>query len=190
MLCRDFFAVHRLCVYTVCQLPQPAHMKLSALLRQRSALAQQSAELAEKTAAISAQLERLDAELFARMKNLANAIEGDAADAALSATDVGRHDIDTPAMQAIASVFPGNYKLRFRRTRPVGLEPHIVSALSAAGRPMTRNELYDLMVSRGVEVPGKDPRANLSAHLSYSPKVTRTEAGLWALAKTQEAHSG
>jgi hypothetical protein len=164
-------------------------MKLSDLLRQRSALAQQSAELAERAGAVSSELERIDAELFARMKNLVTAIEGDdepSAETSPAPTQAAPPRVDVTS-QAIANLFSTTYKLRARRQRSqLGLEPHIVSALGAAGRPLTRNELYDLMVSRGVDVPGKDPRANLSAHLSYSQKVTRTPEGLWALAKARE----
>lgn len=151
-------------------------MKLSELLRRRSALAAQSSELASKASEVSAELGRVDAELFARMKSLVVAIEGGDADVVEA----------IPAPENGASATTSLFEMAQRRVRPVmrrsfGLGAHIVSALSAAGRPMDRNEIYDALISRSIDVPGKDPKANLSAHLSYLPTVTRTEDGLWAL---------
>jgi hypothetical protein len=61
------------------------------------------------------------------------------------------------------------------------LMPHVIAALREVGRPMSRNDLFDHLVSKGVHIPGKDPKANLSAHLSYSDEITRDGEGRWVL---------
>lgn len=61
------------------------------------------------------------------------------------------------------------------------LMPHIIETLREAARPVTRNELFDMLVAKGIAVPGKDPRANLSAHLSYSDAIVRDTEGRWML---------
>ena len=88
-----------------------------------------------------------------------------------------------PARPSVMDLVPNRRVLRtpLRRVSRPGLGTHIVAALKEAGRPMDRNELYDFLQSRAVPVPGKDPKANLSAHLSYMHNVQRTEDGLWTL---------
>jgi hypothetical protein len=146
-------------------------MNLTDLLKRRSALAAQSAELSSKTAAISAELERVDRELFARMKSLVVAIEGDQPGIGVAASSSApQYSFGTPT--AI-------------NDRPAGraskLAPAILDTMRAAARPVTRNELFAMMNDRGIIIPGKDPKANLSAHLSYIDGILRTEDGRWTL---------
>jgi hypothetical protein len=152
-------------------------MKLTELLRKRSSLAAKSAELAAKASEVSAELERVDAELFSRMKSLVVAIEGgdseDRSEEAQEPVALGAQTAPAPSVK------------RILRRRSSGLGKQIVAALRDVGRPMDRNELLTLLATRGVTVPGKDPKANLSAHLSYSSAVERTADGLWALKITE-----
>lgn len=60
------------------------------------------------------------------------------------------------------------------------LGPEIVKVLRDAGTSLSRNEIYERLLANGVEVGGKDPKANLSAHLSYHPEVERDADG-WKL---------
>lgn len=57
----------------------------------------------------------------------------------------------------------------------------VASILREHGGPMHYGELHDLLVERGVEVKGKDPRRNLAAHLSNDDRFRSLGSGMWDL---------
>lgn len=165
-------------------------MKLSELLTKRRATAARAAKLASEAEAASKDLEVLDAELFARLQNLVSAIEGGEPSDAIADT---AEQLDGTSVDNLAKAFTDRLTKfptwgalprlakRSAGRRPSPLEVHFVSVLREAGKPMTRNEIFDEMVKRGVDIPGKNPKSNLSAHLSYSNAVMRDANGTWAL---------
>lgn len=60
------------------------------------------------------------------------------------------------------------------------LEAQIASVLEDADRPMRPQEIYEELVKRGVQVNGKKPANNVSAHLSNSDRFTKSGGG-WVL---------
>jgi hypothetical protein len=158
-------------------------MKLSELLSTRATLAQQLAELAQASSAISTEIARIDNELFSRMQTLASAIEGDSAGGgAVEPPSVPASGLSlrAHAMPRTMALFGHGFAMKPAR-KASKLEPAIEAALREAGAPLSRNDLYALLMFKGVEVPGKDPKANLSAHLSNSDQFIRTSDGLWTL---------
>lgn len=146
-------------------------MKLQHLLQKRAAIVSQIALLNEELGAI-------DAELFSRVERVAVAFEGDdrtsdahrpsvAASSAAAATATAIHSLWSAPRPSIV------------RKRVHKLEPHIAAVLAEA--PLSRNHLFDALVARGVAVGGKNPKSNLSAHLSHSPMFVRDSTGRWAL---------
>lgn len=167
-------------------------MKLSDLLQRRSSLAAEIADLGARVSALNAELAAVDRELFGRLRGVIAAIEGAGDPGGSTATnrDLSLPPRYIPRRKLVSGNFlisdkdfasPESVGRVIRRPRP--LESQIVAVLTELGRPANRNEIYDALVAKGVEVPGKDPRANLSAHLSYSPEVFRNSDGLWQLTK-------
>lgn len=150
-------------------------MKLTELLRQRSELAAQANALARQAADVSEKLKRVDADLFARMKSLVVAIEGD---------DGQQEEPRTTPAIGKAPAGP-EAPPKARRLSTFGKA--VKDALKTAGRPMDRNELFGYLVQLGVEIPGKDKKANLSAHLSYYPEFERDGDGKWVLKESAAA---
>jgi len=53
--------------------------------------------------------------------------------------------------------------------------------LEEEGTPLHYQEIHSRLGLRGVEVPGKDPKRNVGAHLSADPRFDNVKRGLWGL---------
>ena len=58
--------------------------------------------------------------------------------------------------------------------------------LREAKRPMKVSEVFEGLIMNGVDIPGKNPRNNVSAYLHNGTEFKRTEDGLWTLAEREE----
>lgn len=158
---------------------------LVQLLETRRRLARRLSELDAMRRPYTDQMEQVEREIFQRLRVMASAMEGDASPDASSATTK-----DSPL------VYPSRERfLNWATTlgidtsesprEPSGrLLDHAEETLRERG-PMTRNELFDHLVAKGVTIPGKDPRANLSAHLSNSDKIRRDDQGRWTVVQIE-----
>ena len=157
-------------------------MNLSELLSKRRALVSKLNELESMRRPIQAQLEELEEDLFGRLGTLAAAIDGGGS---LQRAAVPKTQLPFPRpvvggvswadrVLGIAHPTPGDPAQKSK------LMSHIVDVLRRDG-PLTRSEIYQRLVAMGVPVAGKDPKANVSAHLSYSDEVVRGEDGRWML---------
>jgi hypothetical protein len=61
------------------------------------------------------------------------------------------------------------------------LRNSMLQLLAEHGRPMHYVDIYRKLVEQGVDVPGKDPRRNVGAHLSNDPRFENTGSGEWGL---------
>ncbi len=57
----------------------------------------------------------------------------------------------------------------------------MLEILQEAGKPIHYGEIFDNLVSRGISVPGKDPRRNVGAHLSIDDRFEKQGGGMWGL---------
>jgi hypothetical protein len=126
---------------------------LSKLLQRRRALAAKRAE-------IDAQLAKLDTEIFPRVETLASAFEGAKPGALLTVERV--------------ALLPA-------RQRPKAIIGEVEKVLREANRPMKTGEIYEELRRRGIEVPGKVPQNNLSAHLSHHSQIFAASPVGWRL---------
>jgi len=63
----------------------------------------------------------------------------------------------------------------------------VYDTLYASNEPLHYARIYDLLVERGIEVPGKEPKKNLVAHLSRDDRFSRTGTrGVYGLAEWSE----
>jgi hypothetical protein len=67
--------------------------------------------------------------------------------------------------------------------RARSLVDEAAGALAAAGKPTHYRQLVSLLADRNVYVPGKDPGANLIAHISRDDRFVRTGRGIYGLAE-------
>jgi hypothetical protein len=66
--------------------------------------------------------------------------------------------------------------------RSVGITDHAAEVLAAVGKPVHYRQLLTLLAERQVYVPGKDPGANLLAHVSRDARFARVGRGMYGLA--------
>lgn len=59
------------------------------------------------------------------------------------------------------------------------LQDRVREVLSAIGRPLKTKDLFNVLAASGVQIPGKDPQNNLSAHLSRSAEFEIGPNGWW-----------
>lgn len=78
-------------------------------------------------------------------------------------------------------------KKRVRREpqgEPPPLVQHIIDAMRVEGKPVHYRDIYDVLQRRGVEVKGKDPIRNLSAHMCLHKRFFKSKGnGYWMLAE-------
>lgn len=136
---------------------------VAALQSYRDAVRQRIRELEEQIRPLSQELSRAGEELRAIETLLslrdssypARLVRASAARAQPSAAEAG---------VSVASVADAAYE-----------------ALAAAGMPMHYRDLYATMLKRGASVRGKDPAANVIAHINVDPRFTRVSRGTYAL---------
>lgn len=58
----------------------------------------------------------------------------------------------------------------------------VIGELERAGRPLHISELMRLLEEQDVAIPGSGKQANLIAHLTRTPEITRPSRGIYALA--------
>ena len=61
------------------------------------------------------------------------------------------------------------------------------SVLREAGQPMKIRPIFEALKKKGVEIPGKIPMNNLSAHLSRSSEFKLRPGYRWWFAEEQKA---
>jgi hypothetical protein len=141
-----------------------------------------------------AELEQLDAELFARVGAIQNAFNS-AADA-LPSISTDAVEIPSSAQWAggggqqvppFIKQWYGASHIKPRKENPVVVA--MVEVLRDAGRPLKPGEIYDALVDRAVPIPGKSPRNNLSAYLhNGTPAIfMKTSDGLWTVREKEAA---
>lgn len=167
-------------------------MDLNDLLAARRELAAKLSNLEDMRRPLQAELEQVERELFERISFVAGALQGAVPKPLVMPPLVGVKwpakawpvppgiggDERAPAATSAATAAIASSFTRIAEASGK-LMPQILEALRAIGRPATRNEIFEHLVLKGVPVPGKDPKANLSAHLSYSDDFARTEDGRW-----------
>jgi len=57
----------------------------------------------------------------------------------------------------------------------------MVDMLTTEGRPMHYIEIHDRLLERGFEIPGKDTKRNVNAHLSNDQRFVTSGTGKWGL---------
>lgn len=161
------------------------------LVAERKALARQQSE-------INQMLEALDTELFSRLEAALEAFgiktPGAAAPNARQAT------LTLPAMPVPMPNRPippppplrppwATLKPPSPRQGEIGylIEQATLKLLMEAGRPLKTSEIHEKLTQRGIEIPGKDPRNNLSAHLSRNDAFIHQGDGWWIAEKTRAA---
>ena len=70
--------------------------------------------------------------------------------------------------------------------KPFFLREKAIEILKEAGKPMTISELIDEIQRQGYSIPGKDPRANFSAHLSNESRLEKVARATYTLKTTEE----
>jgi hypothetical protein len=128
---------------------------LTRLLQKRRALAAKRDEL-------DAELRKLDQQIMPRVESIAAASEGAQTSAASIEADVA------PTIQLYEQ---GRVAMTVVRPRPKLIAFEAEKILREAKRPMKTGELYEALKARGVEVPGKIPQNNLSAHLAHHKDI-------------------
>jgi hypothetical protein len=137
--------------------------------------------LARQVATLNTELEKIDRELFGRLQ------------AALDAFGLTRPPIPSlpplppspPTMPArvvdgVLTLTPSDQAPRSRQGDVGGMiERHVEAELRKLGRPMKIREIFDSLNDAGIQIPGKVPMNNLSAHLSRSKKFVRQGEGWW-----------
>jgi hypothetical protein len=120
--------------------------------------------LLEEIRKLQAQVTPLETELRIRQEKLA-AIER------LLALEM--HPLEAISTSKASS---GSARMNNRRVADVAYE-----VLKSAGTPMYYKQLYEAIVQRGFEIPGKDPATNLIAHIGNNPRFQRVKRGTYAL---------
>lgn len=67
------------------------------------------------------------------------------------------------------------------------LSPHIRALLKDLGRPASIEEMLTMLPSRGVVVPGQNPRHNLASHVFRTSGLERVGRGLYRLIELSDA---
>lgn len=179
-------------------------MKLTDIIQRRRVLREKASALSQELAAVNQELEALSNAMQDRLETMVVAFEGGAAYGDIAEKEPTSKPWqpkvatmqEVIANQGILGALPDFLKplnsgatgiaaavseAKGGTRSSVKLGPLIARVMKRAGRPLTRNEIYDLLVSEGVTVPGSQPKANLSAHLSYHPDIERNDEGRWVL---------
>ncbi len=157
------------------------------MVAERKSLARQQSEINRK-------LEALDNELFSKLEAALDAF-GVKAPVALAPPAIPLPTAPVtrvmPAMPAPLILSNPSRAKASPRQGEIGLmiQMHTRAFLVEAGKPLATGEILDRLTARGVEIPGKDKRNNLSAHLSRSSSFARKGNGWW-FAEKQEPPVG
>ncbi|MGB3330965.1 MAG: HTH domain-containing protein [Thermomicrobiales bacterium] len=73
-------------------------------------------------------------------------------------------------------------------TTPKELANLIYEVLEEAGEPLHYGIIHDRILARGIEIPGKDTKRNVNAHLSNDQRFERLGKGIWRLKREGWAH--
>lgn len=130
-------------------------------------LLQKRKSLAAKRDEIDAELRKIDHQIFPRVETLAAAIDGN------SATTPVATESAEQAMARLAMTPP--------KPRPKILILEIEKILIEAKRPMKTSEIYEALKGRGIEVNGKVPQNNVSAHLAHHKNMFISTTSGWSL---------
>jgi hypothetical protein len=156
------------------------------LVADRKALARQQSE-------INQMLEALDTELFSRLES---ALEAFGIKAPSKPTPDSRQaNLPMPGFPAplpnrpAPSLPPMPPKPPSPRQGEIGylIEQATLRLLMETGEPLKTSEIHERLTKKGIEIPGKDPRNNLSAHLSRNDAFIRKGDGWWFAEKTRAA---
>lgn len=79
-----------------------------------------------------------------------------------------------PTLDAHAAPQPG-------KRNKVSLPDKAFEVLQELGAPTYYVDLHDAMVERGIDIPGKNPPANLLTQIGQDPRFMRVERGTYAL---------
>lgn len=78
-----------------------------------------------------------------------------------------------------------------RRRGSLTTADHAVSVLKRIGQPLHYQEIMERVQNEeGFEIPGKDPKANMTAHLSNDKRIMRVKRGVYGLADWTEKDEG
>lgn len=168
-------------------------MKIAEMMDMRRDVMKRLSQLENMRRPLQTQLDDIDRDLFSRIRTLAAAIDGEpvtpkpAADGALQWPKKAGDGVpllnagDGPVhAAALASAAVALRDYATKKSEPGVFMQYVVDALRDINRPATRNELFEHLTAKGIAIPGKDPKANLSAHLSYSDDIVRV-GNAWAL---------
>lgn len=167
-------------------------MTLTEMLDLRRQVVAQLNQIEDMRRPVQSKLESLDEQLFDRFRKFAAVIEGETPKPvkvqsglpwpakAWPTPDDGSMKPLASAAAHVLSDLPPPLSPAGKKTEPGVLVGEIIAALREIGRPATRNEIFAHLTGKGVTIPGKDPKANLSAHLSYSDEIVRVGTG-WTL---------
>ncbi len=130
--------------------------------------------------------EKRTAELTETIESLVAEREGVAREARLLhellAVREGKRGVDAPDHAGVVEDLQSPRETPRRGGRPP--HPAVAAALEElerAGRPLHISELMRLLKEREVEIPGSGQQANLIAHLTRTPEITRPSRGMYAL---------
>jgi len=78
--------------------------------------------------------------------------------------------------RSVEEVFKqGKLRRRLFHQKPSGISDLAVKILRNTGKAMHYTEIMEKIKIEGVDIPGKDPKANMTAHLSNDNRVERAE---------------
>jgi hypothetical protein len=78
-----------------------------------------------------------------------------------------------------------------RRRGSLTTADYAVRVLKRIGQPLHYQEIMERVQNEeGFEIPGKDPKANMTAHLSNDERITRVERGVYGLVEWTENDEG
>lgn len=132
-------------------------------------------------------LERLDAELFSALETIMSAFGGASVlqappQPASVMPPLQPHANGPPPLLLSKTVIP-------YVTPPIAPVKHgeigaiihdrVREVLSEVKKPLKTRDLFNALTAKGVQIPGKDPQNNLSAHLSRSTEFASGRDGWW-----------
>lgn len=157
------------------------------MVAERKALARQQSEINQR-------LEVLDSQLFAKLEKALDAFGLKTPIRAIPTTSqfsrspsLQMPDLPLPTPRPPPPPPPAPRKSSPRQGE-IGhmIQKHVTTYLKEAGKPLKTGKIFELLRNEGVDIPGKDPRNNLSAHLSRSIFFARKRTGWWFAEEEKE----
>jgi hypothetical protein len=162
---------------------------ISDLVADRKRVALQVSDLHKKLEGLNGQLERLDAELFSRLETALSAFGGIGVlpappnPAFVMPAPTGHPQNGSPPLppqqKAINPyIVPPSAPVKHGEIGTI-LYDHVRDILNEVKTPLKTRDLFNALTAKGVQIPGKDPQNNLSAHLSRSVQFVSGRDGWW-----------